>query len=49
METFKVNNYNFLEPRFYFKEDNKNLKHFLLTEENKKYPFNQLSKDKWYV
>ncbi len=47
--TFKVNNYNFLEPRFYFKEDNKNLKHFLLTEENKKYPFNQLSKEKWYV
>ena len=47
--TFKVNDYNFLEPRFHFKEDDKNLKHFLLTEGNKKYPFNQLSKDKWCV
>ena len=57
--SFKVNDYNFLEPRFYFsrknkhtdrdKSDWKGMKAFFDMGNHKGYPFNQLSDKQWGV
>lgn len=51
--------YNFVEPRFYFSriwpenkrklEDQKQIRRFMLSDEPKSYPFNQISKIQWGV
>ena len=55
--SFKVDGYNFLEPRFYFRrkridrqkdiEDWKGIKHFFDVESYRGYPFNNLSLERW--
>ena len=55
--SFKVNGYNFLEPRFYFSRKNKHtdrdksdwegIRKFFEMESYKGYPFNQLSEEQW--
>ena len=57
--SFKVNGYNFLEPRFYFSRKNKHtdrdksdwegIKRFFEMESHLGYPFNQLTEEQWGV
>ena len=57
--SFKVNDYNFLEPRFYFSRKNKHtdrdksdwdgMRRFFEIESHKGYPFNQLTEEQWGV
>lgn len=57
--SFKVNGYNFLEPRFYFSRKNKHtdrdksdwdgIKRFFEMESHLGYPFNQLDEKQWGV
>ena len=57
--SFKVNGYNFLEPRFYFsrknkhtdrdKSDWKGMRKFFEMESHLGYPFNQLTEQQWGV
>ena len=57
--SFKVNGYNFLEPRFYFSRKNKHtdrdksdwdgMRKFFKIESHKGYPFNQLTDKQWGV
>ena len=57
--SFKVNGYNFLEPRFYFSRKNKltardksdwlGIREFFKMENHKGYPFNQLTDEQWGV
>ena len=57
--SFKVNDYNFLEPRFYFSRKNKHtdrdksdwdgIKRFFDMESHLGYPFNQLDEEQWGV
>jgi hypothetical protein len=57
--SFKVNGYNFLEPRFYFSRKNKHtdrdksdwegIRKFFEMESHLGYPFNQLTEEQWGV
>jgi len=57
--SFKVNGYNFLEPRFYFSRKNKHtdrdksdwegIRKFFEMESHMGYPFNQLTEEQWGV
>ena len=57
--SFKVNGYNFLEPRFYFSRKNKHtdrdksdwdgMRKFFKMESHKGYPFNQLAEEQWGI
>ena len=45
--SFQINEYNFLEPRFYFNKGDKNLEKFFSDGSNKHFPFNQVPTNKW--